>query len=495
MVDQYAREVEDFRFLPLKEEWGKQYSRPTNEGRRLRVTIGINGWLTSQDDVTKPWRVIGDESEVFALRYEMNHLLALGRSLKGMVSSTAWSFARAEILRRTVLASLWSALWPAYLLSIASSIDNPFSLARNRSEKAGRILADALINKVQGERPVTLVGYSLGARVIYACLRSLVTRRAFGLVENVIFIGAPMPANREQWLMMRSVVSGKIHNVYSENDLILAFVYRATSVQLGVAGLQAVKDIEGVENIDLSREVQGHLRYPELIDKILTRCGFPNIKGGSEPIEADDDAISLEDADQSQMGTLIDFGDLNISEAPKPTTRQENKEPGMMMSPRQPDVGPRRLATKPIRATTSDVPSVVDPLGADASEPKISSPVTSTVKPARMMSSRQPDVEPRGSATTPAQANTRDVPKVQDPLREALPEPKISAPVVVPAQTKYEPAKSTGPLVVERPSASHEHDEDEDEYDDEDYVGIQMEDHDDDFADMVTIDEPMPIED
>src|SRR6187402_580629 len=108
---------------------------------------------------------------------------------------------------------------------MATSIDNPFAIARNRSEKAGRVLADALINRAQGERPVTLIGYSLGSRVIYSCLKSLAERKAFGLIENVLFIGSPVPSDCNNWRVMRSVVSGKIFNVYSENDYLLAFMY------------------------------------------------------------------------------------------------------------------------------------------------------------------------------------------------------------------------------------------------------------------------------
>ncbi|KAI8961982.1 DUF726-domain-containing protein [Daldinia sp. FL1419] len=315
MVDQYAKEVEDFKFLPLREEWGKGWSnreRTGSKARRLRVTIGINGWLTAEEDLTKPWRALGDETEVFALRYEMKSLMALGDKLKSLVGSAAWSAVRAEILRRTVLATLKGALWPIFLLSSASNIDNPFSLAKNRSEKAGKILADALINKVQGERPVTLVGYSLGARVIYACLRVLADRKAFGLVDNVVLIGAPVPSNTVYWQMMRTVVSGKLFNVYSENDYILGFLYRATSMQLGIAGLQPISDeIEGVENLDLSNEVTGHLRYPELTAKILTRCGFPDVRGGAGAIEKDDGKIEIElrDRDWAETGNLIDIDD------------------------------------------------------------------------------------------------------------------------------------------------------------------------------------------
>lgn len=307
MMDKYASEVKDFCFIPLRGEWGPGFRKDDKEARRLRVTIGINGWLMSEDEVTKPWRVLGDETEAFALRYEMDSLINLGKALDDMVTSSAWGFLKIEMLKRTVLATLWAALWPFQILKLASGVDNPFNLAKNRSEKAGRILADALINKVQGERPVTLVGYSLGARVIYFCLKTLAEREAFGLVDTVVFIGAPTPSNRDHWQIMRSVVAGKIFNVYSENDYILAFLYRATSIQLGIAGLQAVEDIEGVENLDLSEEVKGHLRYPNLIAKILTRCGFPNVSGGEGPIAKEED-IKLEDVDLSKTGTLIDLG-------------------------------------------------------------------------------------------------------------------------------------------------------------------------------------------
>lgn len=108
MVDQYAKEVEDFKFLPLREEWGEGWSMrsrssPDREedggaaARRLRVTIGVNGWLTAEEDVSKPWRALGDETEVFALRYEMRSLMTLGEKLNGYVSSAAWSAVRAEI--------------------------------------------------------------------------------------------------------------------------------------------------------------------------------------------------------------------------------------------------------------------------------------------------------------------------------------------------------------------------------------------------------------
>ncbi|TDZ20592.1 putative membrane protein [Colletotrichum orbiculare MAFF 240422] len=378
MMDNYAKEVEDFRFLPLKEEWGKDYTRVDaggKQGARLRVTIGVNGWLTREEDVTKPWRSLGDESEVFALRYEMKALLALGTELEDLVSSYAWNFVKVEILKRTVLASLWAALWPAYLISAATKIDNPFNLARNRSDKAGRVLADALIAKVQGERPVTLVGYSLGARVIYSCLKSLAERKAFGLVDTVVLIGAPVPSNREHWQVLRSVVSGRIVNVYSEKDYILGFLYRTTSLQLGIAGLQEVKDVGRVENLNLSAEVSGHLRYPSLIARILARCGFPNVKGGDGAIEKDEDINITNEEAGSQMGELIQLeAQPDPASEPQPI-RSKNyaRFPNELRHPLHPEPPVQKKKNpnrgKVSRASGSSVGDAFDPLGSRGNDP------------------------------------------------------------------------------------------------------------------------------
>lgn len=346
MMDKYAKEIEDFCFIPLKGVWGEIFNAEQDEAqaqeRRLRVTIGINGWLRDEDDVTKPWRVLGDDSEVFALRYEMKSLIALGHALRTMVESFAWKKVKLEILKRTVFATLLAALWPIQLLAVASNVDNPFGHAHNRSRKAGQLLADALINKVQGERPVTLIGYSLGATAIHACLQSLAERQAFGLIDSVVIIGAPAPSAPPHWRTLRTVVSGKIFNVYSENDLILGFVYRAHSLSMGVSGLQNIQEVEGVQNLDLSDTVSGHLRYPDLVGEILNKCGFVGIKATSE-IEKDELILMK---DRHAEGELIDLEGTASEgqEKPQSPSQEEierdlhglNISPPALISPSQP---------------------------------------------------------------------------------------------------------------------------------------------------------------
>ena len=334
MMDNYAKEVSDFAFLPIKDDPHPLSSKPTTEdspskgkkeikdpasdsskplssssqnaisdpsSRRLRVTIGISGWLTSSHDVTHPWRVLSpSHAEPFALRYELEALMNLGNSISAMVSSAAWGYAKSEMIKHTIFAELTAALWPLAVLKIGRVVDNPFSIAKTRSDKAGELLADALINKAQGERPVTLVGYSLGARVIYSCLMSLARRKAFGLVESAVLIGSPCPSTTADWRVMRSVVASRLVNVYSENDYVLGFLYRTSSIQYGVAGLQHISGLPGVENVDVSETVNGHLRYRYLVGAILQKIGFEGVD--DKAVEEEAKALKKMDEEEEMKG-------------------------------------------------------------------------------------------------------------------------------------------------------------------------------------------------
>ncbi|KAK6535542.1 hypothetical protein TWF694_001996 [Orbilia ellipsospora] len=308
MMQRYSQEVEDFGFERVK-PGGKPKQPPTPplpsrdhkpatsfeemdvdrpplpprpssntgevkpEDNRLTVTIGISGWITDPSDFVTPWDSLSSHTEVYALRWETSALMDLGSALTTMLKTYAFTYLKFEIIKRTVLASLMAAMWPILLLKIGKVIDNPFNIAKTRAEKAGKILADALINRVQGNRPVSLVAYSLGARVVYSCLVELAERRAFGIVENVYIMGAATPSSGEGWVGARSVVSGRVVSVYSEKDYILGFLYRTSAVQFGVAGLQAVKWPDWVESVDVSAEVEGHLRYRFLVGSIIGKVG------------------------------------------------------------------------------------------------------------------------------------------------------------------------------------------------------------------------------
>lgn len=146
-----------------------------------------------------------------------------------------------------------------------------------RADKAGLILADTIQRRIHGSRPVTLIGYSLAGRVVYTCLMALAERRQFGLIDSVVMIGTPAPSESRVWLTLRSVVAGRLVNVYSDNDYMLGFMMRTSNTHFGVAGLQPIMGALGVENYDASAMVSGHLRYQFLIGKILKSLGWEDL--------------------------------------------------------------------------------------------------------------------------------------------------------------------------------------------------------------------------
>ena len=126
------------------------------------------------------------------------------------------------MLAATFLTALMAAItWPVMLTKLAYLIDNPWTVSMDRADAAGLILADSLIDRNLGARPITLVGFSLGSRVIFSCLRELANKGAFGLVQNVYLFGSPVVAKKEDYLRARTVVSGRFVNGYASNDWIL----------------------------------------------------------------------------------------------------------------------------------------------------------------------------------------------------------------------------------------------------------------------------------
>lgn len=157
---------------------------------------------------------------------------------------------------------------------------------------AGLILADSLIDRNLGARPITLVGFSLGSRLIFSALRELASRGAVGLVQNVYLFGSPVVVKKDEFLRARTVVSGRFVNGYATNDWILGvfenehiypapyanhltgYLFRATSGGvMRVAGLGKV-DIPGIENFDVTEFVPGHMAYRKAMPRVLREVGW-----------------------------------------------------------------------------------------------------------------------------------------------------------------------------------------------------------------------------
>ncbi|KAI0596027.1 hypothetical protein F4775DRAFT_585158 [Biscogniauxia sp. FL1348] len=309
MIDAYAKDVQDFAMMPIHGSLGSEFIDPKDipaEDRRMRVTIGIGGWITQDNDFRQPWQILGNHTEVYALRWELEAMMKMGTALETIVKNAAW-----------ISASLRESRWPTGLLKISKVVDNPWTVAMVRAEKAGLVLAEILMNKCQGERAVTLIGYSLGARIIYSCLMSLAEKRAFGIVENAVMMGAPCPSDIHAWVAMKSVVAGRLVNVWSKTDYLLGFLYRSCAWHYGVAGLQPVTGVPMVENVDVSNDIVNHLRYQYSVGKILK-----NMPWGYEDIE--DEMVEVQTKKLMKMASEEDKLDRERQITPWNERKAEN---------------------------------------------------------------------------------------------------------------------------------------------------------------------------
>lgn len=204
---------------------------------------------------------------------------------------------------------------PLVLTKLSYLIDNPWAVSMARADLAGLILADSLIDRNLGVRPVTLVGFSLGARVIFACLKELANKGAFGLVQNVYLFGSPVVVKKDEYTRARTVVSGRFVNGYANNDWILGYLFRATSGGImRVAGLATV-DVPGVENHDVTALVPGHMAYRTAMPRLLREVGW--VVESDEFTEIEDPDPENHEARQRELINEIEEARRKLDEKPE----------------------------------------------------------------------------------------------------------------------------------------------------------------------------------
>lgn len=292
---------------------------PVSLDERVNCIISISGWLPKKahrDLAALPFSVLdpmmGDH---YTLYWEPEMLEDLGSAFK-IFATEVVTFSIQQALAHTIMGALLAGLaWPLALTKLGYLVDNPWNNGLDRARLAGLILADSIMNRNLGARPVTLIGYSLGARVIFYCLLELARVNAYGLVENVALFGTPVNASKAQWKECTSVVAGRFVNGYATNDWLLGFLFRASTAGLGnVAGLRPLRDIEGdhVHNIDCSDLIKGHLSYRKAMPMLLKRAGFVvtseelpgDTKGEEEEEEFELDLSGAKDLENFRPATM-----------------------------------------------------------------------------------------------------------------------------------------------------------------------------------------------
>ncbi|XP_030447049.2 uncharacterized protein LOC115670005 [Syzygium oleosum] len=254
--------IEEFEFKVIGDDH--------NQGQ-LAVEILVSGLAFESEDFVRPWEGYDSNLERYALQWESKNLIALSTAIQDWLTSRlAMELVKGGAMM-TVLSTLVAALaLPATLVTASDIIDSKWAIAIDRSDKAGELLSEVLLKGLQGNRPVTLIGFSLGARVIFKCLQFLAESSEDNarFVERVVLLGAPISIKDENWEIARKMVAGRFVNAYSTNDWTLGIAFRASLFSQGLAGIQPV-NVPGVENVDVTELINGHSSYLWTAKQIL----------------------------------------------------------------------------------------------------------------------------------------------------------------------------------------------------------------------------------
>ena len=298
----------------------------------------------NQSSVSRAWPL--PRGAQFVVAWEHALLMDLGGAMSAFGRAAMTRYVGAQAVAHTSLAALASAVaWPVTLLNAGAFIDSPWALAEARSKDAGRALAKALLegSASGARRPVTIVAYSLGCDVVRAACACLLEaeeeaisearnrnadrstgrredeseeasdtneelskekknaaprneKSGLGLIQDLVFVGAPLDASFETWSCLRQVTTGRVVNAGDFGDLSLAptssnifnakassrggdwmlrFLFRKKTWALrrGVAAWTRV-DHPGVENVDVGEVCGVHVEIPDRMGAILQVVGL-----------------------------------------------------------------------------------------------------------------------------------------------------------------------------------------------------------------------------
>ena len=286
------------------------------------------------------WRdSVAKYGDQYTVIWDPEKLLAIGHSVENLIQEGIDKGIK-KLLNYTALSAVLSAVAaPLTIVSLINGLDETWTVAGASADEAGLLLADALLSDAHGNRPVVLVGFSLGGRVVAKCLTELAAiangrsssskgsskatkedkkkkdynednyrfltesienddtiskeerqrrLRAATVVRDAVIIGAPVDSSADKWALRRSVVMGRLINVYSPSDWVLSLLYRYKRWSVTpLAGLQEVKlrrpksqedvVLGTVENFDVSDLVESNADYPEKIPDILHRVAVGDV--------------------------------------------------------------------------------------------------------------------------------------------------------------------------------------------------------------------------
>lgn len=248
----------------------------------LLLYLCVPGFLNKDIDEFGILRNQLNYGEIYTMEWESNLLFEFGKYINKVVElPNAYSIREFWISkvnnRFSIISMINSLCWSKNFLGQLPY--NPLRVLIKKAVIHGKTLANLLMQRVHGKRPLTLIGLSLGANILFSCLEELVKNREYGLIQNVVFIGGTVSiSNASRWKDLKSVIPGRFINAYSSKDWIISYLFRDAKLNYEICGLEPCFEKFGIENIDISKITESHFDYQNTLklEKIFSQLEVQN---------------------------------------------------------------------------------------------------------------------------------------------------------------------------------------------------------------------------
>ena len=279
LAQRYLDDLQHFEFVPA--------TNLVNTKENAHQYVFVNGFLSQDEQEFGDWhQAINDlksfhrpfsapqphlpftdlhQANGWHLRWDAKHLRELQLSFAG-----------------NSMQSLFTKNWRQAPVHVLTGLaDNAWHHAYTNARKAGILLAKALWSTPVQQR-FTLVGHSLGARVVFHALQRLhkLQQQESGAaprVRHVVLLGAAQGRrHRYQWQNVGEACSGYVFNCYSKQDQVLRWLYQ--SANLGMSRPAGRGEVPAPAlNIDCTPWVEGHRKWKQSLATIFQHGMVPAV--------------------------------------------------------------------------------------------------------------------------------------------------------------------------------------------------------------------------
>ena len=244
----YMADVKDFSIRKIK------------DGRGPGILF-INGFTTQKDMNTGDWekqlRELYPNNPWYHVTWESKRLQDLGQNILSHPGRDGIKKMLEQFAKKATKEGAKKLGPISWVFTALGIVNNPWSIAMVKSEQTGVLLSDII---ARTDDKIILCGHSLGARVIYKTLSQLSSKKKRYILD-VHLLGGAVGSDKKSWKEAKRAVSGKIVNYKSDNDYVLATMYKLGTFFLSNPIGRNNIDVKGVINIDASSLVNGHTEY------------------------------------------------------------------------------------------------------------------------------------------------------------------------------------------------------------------------------------------